>query len=154
MNEAHPGIELGAPLIFLERLVIVPCVRKVVNRSDSMNQMIKGALQGKPVVVLWPGAKFPRFERFHPTRQGRVFVNVLVRRQPAKSALREMTMRRNKAGEDELSPGVVSSPRGRAWGRIAFADGLDLSVIAHQDVAGEGLRLSRLHGQVCTVDDE
>src|SRR5580698_7163642 len=153
MNEAHPGIELGPPLIFLERLVIVPRVREVVNGCDPMNQMIESALQGKPVVVFWPGAKLPRFERFHPASQGRVFVNVLVRRQSPKSALREMTMRRNKAGEDELSPGVIRGPRSDAWGRIAFADSLDLSVIAHQDVACEGLSLSRFHGQVCSVDD-
>jgi hypothetical protein len=65
-----------------------------------------------------------------------------------------MTVRRNKARENESSFGVISSLRLRARGRVAFANRLNLSVIAHQNVANERLRLPGFHGQVRTIDDE
>ena len=154
MNEAHSGIELRAPLIFLESLVIVARIGEVVNGSDSMNQVIEGAFQGEPVIVFRTGPQFPGFQCFHPARHGRVLVDILVRSQSAKSALRQMAVRRDKAGENEFSFGVISGLRLRARGRVAFADRLDLSVIAHQDVANERLRLPGFHGQVRTIDDE
>jgi len=86
MNEAHPGIEFSAPLIFLKGLVIFSGIREVVNGSDSMNQVIERALQGKPVIVFRLRPELPRFECLHPTRHGRVLVNILVGRQPAKGA--------------------------------------------------------------------
>src|ERR1700733_2296651 len=154
MNKAHTGIEFGMPLILLESLVILPRIGEVVNRRNSMHQVIEGALQGKPVVVFRLGAELTRFERFHPTRQRRVLVNVLVSCQAAKSALRKMAMRRNKSRENKLSLSVISGPRSGPGWRVAFADGFDLAVIAHQDVAHERCRLSRLHGQICAVHDE
>src|SRR5580704_17017292 len=135
MNKAHTGIEFSAPLIFLKSVVILPCIGEVVNRRNSMHQVIESALQGKPVVVLRLGAKLPRFECFHPARQSRILINVLIGRQSAKRALRQMAMRRNKSREDKLSFSVISGPRSRAGRRVAFANGLDLAVIADQNVA-------------------
>ena len=119
-----------------------------------MNQVIESALQREPVVIFRTGPQFPGFQCFHPARHGRVLVDILVRSQSTKSALRQMAVRRDKARENEFSLGVIGGLRLRARGRVAFADGFDLSVVAHQDVANERLRLPGLHGQVRTVDDE
>src|ERR1700678_4329254 len=154
MNKAHSGIELCPPLIFLESLIIFARIGEVVNRGDSVNQVIEGALQGEPVVVFRTGPQFPGFQCFPPARQGRVLVDILVSSQSAKGTLRQMTVGRNEAWENKLSFGVVGGLRLHAWGRVALADRFDLSVAAHQDVADERLRLPGFHGQIRTVDDE
>src|ERR1700761_6291670 len=107
MNEAHSGIELGSPLIFLKGLVIFARIGEVVNGSDSVNQVIEGALQSKPVIVFGTGPQFAGFQCFHPARHSGVLVDILVRSQPAKSTLRQMTVRGDEARENELSFGVV-----------------------------------------------
>src|SRR3984885_1739178 len=154
MNEAHSGIELGSPLIFLKSLVIFARIGEVVNGSDSVNEVVEGAFQGEPVIIFGPGPLLPGFQCFHPARHGGVLVDILVCSQAAKSALRQMTVRRNEARENEFSFGVVGGLRLRARGWVALADGFDLSVVAHQDVADERLRLPGFHGHVRTVDDE
>ena len=149
-----PESSSALPLILFESLVVLARVGEVINRSDSVNQVIEGALQGKPIVVFRARPQFPGLQYFHPARQGRVLVDILVRSQSAKSTLREMTVRRNKAWENEFSFGIVGGQCLRAGGRVALADRFDLSVVAHQNIADERLRLSGFHGQLCTVDDE
>ena len=154
MNEAHSGIELCPPLIFLESLVIFARIGEVVNGSDSVNQVIERAFQGEPVIVFRTGPQFPGFQCFHPAGHCRVLVNILVRGQSAKSALRKMAVRRDEAGENEFPFGVISGLGLHARGRVALADRLDLSVVAHQNVANERLRLPGLHGHFRTIYDE
>src|ERR1700733_8755678 len=154
MNEAHSRIELRPPLIFLESLVIFARIGEVIHGSDSMNQVVEGAFQGEPVIVFRTRPQFPGLKRFHPTRQGRVLVDILVRSQSAKSTLRQMAVGGDEARKNEFSVGVIGDLRLRAWGRAALADRFDLSVVAHQDVADERLRLPGFHGEVRTVDDE
>src|ERR1700678_470453 len=154
MNEAHSGIELRSPLIFLKSLVIFARIGEVVNGSDSVNQVVEGAFQGEPVIIFGTRPLLPGFQCFHPARHGGVLVDILVRSQAAKSTLRQMTVRRDEARENEFSFGVVGGLRLRARGWVALADGFDLSVAAHQDVADERLRLPGFHGHVRTVDDE